>query len=282
MTSYDYDAPVDEQGRPRPKYYRLREMIGADRGPLPPVPEPIPAADIPPIAMKPYSTLWANLPAPVSSVQPKPMEAFGQYQGIIVYRTRLLGRKSGTLTVTDPHDYALVFLDGAFVGTLDRREGVSSINLPPSRERMPLLDIVVEAMGRINYGPALIDRKGITDRVTLGGMTLMNWEVFNLPMDETSLASLREASVDTARHCVFFRGTFDLDRPADTFLDMSSYRKGIVWVNGHNLGRYWDIGPQKRLYCPAPWLRTGRNDVTVFDFHAVAPAPIAGFRTLEQ
>jgi len=281
VTSYDYDAPVDEQGRPRPKYYRLREMIGSVRGPLPSVPDPVPASDNPPFAMHAYSSLWSHLPVPVKSVQPQPMESYGQYQGIIIYRTKLLGRKSGTLTVTDPHDYALVFLDGAYVGTLDRREGVNTIVLPASREKIPVLEIVVEAMGRINFGPALIDRKGITERVTLSGMTLMNWEVFNLPMDETYLASLGESPADTARHCILFRGTLETDRPADTFLDMSSYVKGIVWVNGHNLGRYWNIGPQQRLYCPAPWLRKGRNEVTVFDFHRTAPAPIAGYRTLE-
>jgi len=281
VTSYDYDAPVNEQGRPTPKYFRLRELLGAGRSLLPPVPAPVPATDVPPFAMTAYTTLWANLPAPVSSVQPKPMEAYGQYQGLIVYRTRLLGRKGGTLTVTDPHDYALVFLDGSYIGTLDRREGVNTIALPLSGERMPLLDIVVEAMGRINYGPALIDRKGITERVTLSGMTLMNWEVFNLPMDEAWVASLRDAPVDTSRRGVFFRGSFDLKEPADTFLDMSAYVKGVAWVNGHNLGRYWNIGPQKRLYCPAPWLRRGRNDVTLFDLRALTPAPLRGFRTLE-
>jgi len=282
ITSYDYDAPVNEQGRPTRKYFRLRDLLGAARGPLPPVPDPLPATAIPPVAMTSYSTLWANLPLPVASVQPKPMEAYGQYQGFILYRTKLLGRTSGTLTVTDPHDYALVFLDGSYAGTLDRREGVNSLVLPASRGPAPVLDILVEAMGRINFGPALVDRKGITDRVTLSGMTLMNWEVFNLPMDSAYVASLHDAPVDTSRRCVFFRGSFRLNETADTFLDMSPYVKGIVWVNGRNLGRYWNIGPQKRLYCPAPWLRKGRNDITVFDFRSLVPAPVGGFRTQEQ
>ncbi|HUI09223.1 MAG TPA: beta-galactosidase family protein [Bacteroidota bacterium] len=281
VTSYDYDAPVNEQGRPTAKFFRLRELIGAGRGPLPPVPDPVPAMEIPRFAMNEYSTLWANLPAPVHSVQPQPMEAYGQYQGLILYRTTLLGRKSGTLTLTDLHDYALVFVDGSFVGALDRRLGENTIVLPPSRSRMPVLEILVEAMGRINYGPALIDRKGITERVTLDGMTLMNWDVFNLPMDEAYIASLREAPADSSRRCAFFRGSCVLDEPADTFLDLSGYEKGIVWVNGHNLGRYWNIGPQQRLYCPGPWLRKGKNEVIVFDLRVSGPVPVRGLRTLE-
>jgi len=134
-------------------------------------------------------------------------------------------------------------------------------------------------MGRINFAQFMIDRKGITDRVTLNGMTLMNWKVYSLPLRETWIAALEESPVD-ARPGVFFRGQFEVAKPADTFLDMSGYAKGIVWVNGRNLGRYWEIGPQKRLYCPGAWLREGRNEITVLDLHRTEPAPVAGYPAL--
>jgi beta-galactosidase len=281
VTSYDYDAPVNEQGRPTPKFFALRELIARHAGPPPPVPEPLPALEISPVPMSPFSTIWRNLPPGVRSVQPRPFESYGQYHGFMIYRTRLIGRTSGVLTVTDLHDYALVFLDGKYVGTLDRRLGTNTITLPDSGPRTPVLELLVEGMGRVNYGPALIDRKGITDRVTLGGMTLMNWEVTGLPMDESYISGLKSAPVDTARRGVFFRGSFALNDVGDTYFDMSGYIKGIVWVNGHNLGRYWNIGPQTRLFCPATWLTRGGNEIVVLDIQKNRPESIRGVKTLE-
>ncbi|HNV03705.1 MAG TPA: beta-galactosidase [Vicinamibacterales bacterium] len=284
LTSYDYDAPIGEQGRPAPKYYALREAIAASLPAgekLPPVPDPIPAVAVPEFPMRAYASIWGNLPAPQRSVQPRPFEAYGQNQGLVLYRTALVGRKAGRLVITDLHDYATVFLNGAFVGTLDRRLGQKSIELPNTDAAMPVLDILVEGMGHINFAQEMIDRKGITERVTLAGMTLMNWEIFLLPLDDAWVEALPEGAVDRARPGTFYRGSFTLDRPADTYLDMTGYRKGVVWVNGHNLGRYWDIGPQRRLYCPAPWLKAGANDVVVFDLLAALPAPLRGMPELE-
>jgi beta-galactosidase len=201
---------------------------------------------------------------------------YGQDQGVMLYRTTLVGRKTGKLTITDLHDYALVFVDGRYVGTIDRRLGETGIDLPPVASPMPVLEILVEGMGHINFGPQMIDRKGITDRVTLGGMTLMNWQVFPLPFTDEWVATVPETHVNRSRPGIFFEGTFRLEQPADTFIDLTGYRKGMVWVNGHNLGRYWDVGPQMRLYCPAPWLRAGDNQVVVFDFHKTEPSPLKG------
>ena len=282
VTSYDYDAPVNEQGRATPKFAALRDLIARYRPDvsLPSVPADIPAAAIPPIAMKPFASLWRNLAKPIASVQPRPMEAYGQDFGMIVYETTLVGRKAGTLAVTDLHDYATVFVDGRYVGKLDRREGVSTIALPATENPTPTLTILVEAMGRINFAQAMIDRKGITDRVTLSGMTLMNWRVYPLPLKEEFIQHLPEGAVDD-RPGIFFRGTFSLAEPADTYLDLAGYQKGLVWVNGRNLGRYWDIGPQKRLYCPAGWLRRGTNEIVVLDLHQLQPAAVAGFTELD-
>ena len=277
VTSYDYDAPISEQGRPTPKFMALREMIGASRPGgerLPEVPDPIPTIEVPEIAMRAAASIWRHLPTPVKSVQPRPFEAYGQNQGFVLYRTTLIGRTSGRLAVTDLHDYALVLVDGKLIGTLDRRLGENSLELPRTTNRSPVLDILVEGMGHINFGQAMIDRKGITDRVTLGGMTLMNWDVFLLPLGGQWAMSLADAKVDDSRPGLFFRGTFRVEKPGDTFFDMTGYRKGVVFVNGHNLGRYWDVGPQSRLYCPASWLKAGENDVVVFDLHQTQAAPL--------
>jgi beta-galactosidase len=287
ITSYDYDAPVDEQGNATQKYNSLRKLIASYRpeGELPPVPQPVPAIEIEPVTLQRFTGVWDNLPVPVNSVQPKPFEAYNQDYGFILYRTILIGHKKGKLVVTDIHDYATVFIDGRYLGKLDRREGVSTIELPETKNDFPVLDILVEGMGRINFAQQLIDRKGITDRVTLNGMTLMNWKVFNLPMDENYINNLKASEGNAAKPGQFFKGRFDLpDSPGqpagDTYLDMTGFIKGFVWINGNNLGRYWNIGPQTRLFCPASFLRAGTNEIIVFDLHQVEPAIISGRKSL--
>ena len=282
VTSYDYDAPIDEQGNPTAKYMALRRLLGSylPKGKkLPSIPDSIPSYDIPAVGMTVFTSLWDNLPEPVYSVQPKPFEAYNQDYGFILYTTELIGHKKGKLVVTDLHDYATVFLDGAFIGTLDRKEGVSSIDLPESKAEKPVLEILVEGMGRINFAQYLIDRKGITERVTLNGMTLMNWKVYNLPMDEKFIYSLRSSNRNPGKKGIFFKGKFELTVTGDTFIEMSYFVKGIVWVNGHNLGRYWEIGPQKRLYCPASFLKQGLNEIIIFDLQQTEPRLVFGFKT---
>jgi hypothetical protein len=216
-------------------------------------------------------------------VHPRPFEFYGQNQGLVLYRTTLVGRKSGKLVVTDLHDYATVFVDGAFVGTIDRRLGEKGLDLPAALTANPVLEILVEGMGHINFAQEMIDRKGITDRVTLSGMTLFNWEVHLLPLKAPWVTSLRAdaAPRQPLRPGHFFRGEFTLDKPADTFIDMTGYKKGVVWVNGHNLGRFWEIGPQFRLYCPASFLRAGRNDIVVLDILKTDASPLRGAATLK-
>lgn len=289
VTSYDYDAPINEQGSATPKYFALRALLESylpKKQKLPEIPDPIPSIELTGFGAQPFTSFWDNLPEPVSSVQPKSFEAYGQDYGFILYRTELIGHKKGKLTVTDLHDYALVYLNGKYIGSMDRREGISSIELPESNVEKPVLDILVEGMGRINFAQYMIDRKGITDRVTLNGMTLMNWKIYNLPMDEKFIYNLRSSGKNLDKPGIFFRGNFMINPAAgvskgDTFLDMSNFTKGIVWVNGHNLGRYWNIGPQKRLYCPATWLRDGLNEVMVFDLHETSTKMLSGWKTME-
>ena len=281
VTSYDYDSPINEQGQATPKYMALRELMQKySKKKLPAIPEPIPSITFPTVQTQRFTSIWDNLPQARQLVQPMPMEMLNQYEGLILYRTRLVGRKSGMLRVDDVHDYATVFLNGRYLGSIDRTLGQNTIEIPVSNtDEAPVLDILVEGMGRVNFAAYMIDRKGITERVTLSGMTLMDWEAYSLPMSTDYVASLKES--DTVRPGMFFKATLNLNETGDCYIDMSDFTKGIVYVNGHNLGRYWNVGPQYRLYCPGVWLRKGANEVVIFDLHQTEPGVIEGYKTLK-
>jgi beta-galactosidase len=282
VTSYDYDAPINEQGAATEKYYALRKLISKYVSyKVPDVPKPVPVTEVPAFAMQPFNSVWNVLPAAINSPQPVPMEALDQNSGFILYRTKLIGRKSGKLTITEPHDYALVMLNGKLVDTIFRDGGKWTVKLPETGVKDPVLDILVENMGHINFAQYMIDRKGITDRVTLEGMTLTNWEIFKLPMDEAFIKQLQPGTSTDYHDGVYFKGSFALNKVADTYLDLSNFKKGVIWVNGHNLGRYWNAGPQFHLYCPANWLQKGINSVVVFDLHQKEAADIKGVKSLE-
>ena len=167
----------------------LRRMIQQNVNyKIPDVPAAIKTITIPVIEMKKSYSLWDYKLPSVKSPQPKPMEMYGQNQGLILYKTKLIGHKSGILKIWEPHDYALVFLNGKFIDTVYRDGGKWEVLLPKTNEPFPELEILVEGMGHINFAQFMIDRKGITDRVTLNGMTLMNWETTLLPMDEKFIA----------------------------------------------------------------------------------------------
>ncbi|WP_329259927.1 beta-galactosidase [Actinoallomurus sp. NBC_01490] len=304
ITSYDYEAPISEQGVATPRYTTYRDLIGSYLPePLPAVPAPIPSIAGTTVEPAPYASVWDNLPDALPAdrtVDPRPFEMYGQNSGFILYRRRLEGYSGGTLDIRWVHDYATVFLDDTYAGgfsrplipdTVAEARHVTNDNaplvLPPAAQvgDHPRLDILVEGMGRTNYGHALVDRKGILESVALrdaGALTgdLTGWEVFLLPMDDRFVAALKPGVRTPSRPGIFFRATVHLRSTGDTYLDMSRWSKGVVWVNGHNLGRYWEIGPQRRLYCPAPWLRRGRNEILVFDLHQTETAPITFERTL--
>jgi beta-galactosidase len=288
VTSYDYDAPINEQGRATSKYKVMRQLIAQYTDhPLPEPPAPIPVMTIPSISMDRVGTLWDHLPAPKRSPVPLPMEHFDQQGGMILYRTKLIGHKSGTLTITEPHDYALVFLNGQFIDTVYRDGGNWTVKLPKTDVKDPQLDILVEGMGHINFAQYMIDRKGITDRVTLNGMTLFNWEIYPLPLaaapatTSAQRASSTNITATPQDKGVIFKGSFTIDFAEDTYFDLSGYKKGVIWVNGHCLGRYWYVGPQQHLYCPASWLKKGINEVVLVDLLQSTPAPIQCVPNLE-
>lgn len=282
VTSYDYDAPISESGRLTPKYHELRKILAKylDGGELPPLPEIIKPVALPPFEFTEVAPLRDNLPASNYDREIRTMEEYDQGFGSILYSTELPELTGpARLTVNDPHDFAQVFVDGAFIGCLDRREGDKELMIPACGAGARL-DILVEAMGRINFGRAIKDFKGITDNVTLAvgkeghnrTDTLRNWKVYNIE-DEYALYSAMKYRPLTEEDCEgcrmpigAYRATFDIEgKPSDTFLDFSTWGKGLVYVNGHPLGRIWEIGPQQTLYMPGCWLKTGANEIIVFD-----------------
>ena len=265
ITSYDYDAPVDESGRPTPKYFAIREAIRANLGKsLPPVPASNPIIHIAKFALKETAAVLDNLPMPkLVADSPKPMEELGQAFGYTLYRTTVQGPVAEKLSISELRDFAAVMVDGKRVGLLDRRRKESSmpIELSPGSHT---LDILVENGGRINYGREILDNlKGITRSVSLGDKELKGWQMFTLPVN--SVKDLKFIPGPAKETPSYYRGWFELPSTGDTFLDMRGWYKGVVLVNGHNLGRYWWIGAQQTLYVPGPWLRKGRNEIVVLD-----------------
>ena len=267
-TSYDYDAPLDESGRPTPKFGLLRDVIlkhlpPAEAAKVPPVPTVDAPVALAPVHLTRSANVMAHLPAPVKSTQPLSMEDIGQNYGYILYRTHLTGPVSGDLAIKDLADYGYVSVNGKRLATLDRR-----LRLSPTPIEIPTgpatLEILVENMGRVNYGGQLMhNRKGITDKVTLGGKQITGWEMF--PITPESLAQLPCTDAMTTTVPAVFEGTFDMPKVGDTFLDLQPWTKGRVYVNGHDLGRYWHLGPQQTLYLPGVWLRPMGNTIRVFE-----------------
>ena len=296
VTSYDYSAPITEQGLPTAQYQTYRKLIsGYLRTPPPPMPAPISTITPPAVTPTAFASLWDNLPAPVAATDPQPMEMYGQNSGFILYRRRMPGYAAGSLDIRWVHDYATVFLDqhymGGFSRTLIPDAVATALNVTNNNDPLtlgtpsgigtsPTLDILVEGLGRTNFGHALVDRKGILETVALASQQLTGWQTFPLPMDEEFVAGLKPIIHNGSRPGIFFKAVLRLSTVGDTYLDLSNWTKGVVWVNGVNLGRYWQIGPQKRLYCPAPLLRGGRNEIVVFDLHQTTPKPVSFARTL--
>lgn len=263
-TSYDYDAALDEQGSPRPKYFAFRDAIArATKKTLPTVPSEISRRASFPISPRMESaSLWRNLPLPIKSKKLLSMEDLDQSYGYVLYCTHLDKGDGGELALGGLHDYAKIYIDQALVGTLDRRLGESHIKLPVA-ERRVTLDILVENSGRVNFTKEMQnERKGLTGKVTVGSKEPDSWEIYSLPMD--NLNNLRFLSEACEGPC-FYRAEMTVPAPADTYLDTRGVHKGEAWINDHPLGRFWFIGPQFSLYTPAPWLKEGRNDIVLFD-----------------
>lgn len=273
VTSYDYDAPLNEAGTPTAKYFAFREVISRHVDlPAEALPEDAPAASYGQLKLSESAALMdnlENLSSPVHSAIPETMEALGQNYGFILYQTQLSGpRQEARLSILGLHDRAQVFMDDEPLGILERENPGRSLSLevPPQGTT---LEFLVENMGRVNYGPDLsFERKGITGGVLLGQQHLFGWTIYPLPLDD--LTALHFLPGLPERWPAFLRGTFTVENPADTYLALPGWNKGAAWVNGFNLGRYWKRGPQKTLYIPAPLLQPGENELVVLELHGVS------------
>ncbi len=263
VTSYDYDAPVSESGELTPKYFLFRDVIAKATGVQPVAPPAaMEAKAYAPVEFARSAALFASLPKPMESSDVKPMEALGQSYGYIVYRTTVDAAQSGELKLDAMHQYAQVYLDGKLAGTVDRRLAQDSLALTVPHDHARL-DILVENTGRVNFGHQFpLEWTGITHSVTLSGKPLGHWSIYSLPMQETDKLAYAQKACEGA---CFYEASFNVDQPADTFIDTRALGKGMVWVNGRPLGRFWKIGPQGALYLPEPFLKRGRNSVVIFE-----------------
>jgi beta-galactosidase len=278
-SSYDYDAPISEAGWTTPKFFQTRQLFAKYLLPgehLPEPPAPNPVVSFAPVALTESAPVFNNLPVAIPDETPRNMEAYDQGYGCIMYRTHIPAGPAATLEAAAIHDFGYVYLDGQRVGILDRRNPGAKLLLP-AREKATQLDVLVEPMGRVNFGPEMADHKGLIAPVTLGGNVLTGWQIFNLPLDDQMLADLKfTPATPDSKAPAFWRGTFTLDKAGDTFLDLHNWGKGDLWVNGHCLGRYWNIGPTQTAYAPGCWLHDGTNEIVILDLLGPARPEIAG------
>jgi beta-galactosidase len=277
VTSYDYDAPLDEAGHTTPKFFAYRDLIlKYSKQPVLPVPEAPKVVAIPEFSLT-LAPLEPQLPPPVASESLLTMEQVDQAYGYILYRKQLTEAVKGNLVLDPVHDFAMVYLNGVLAGSLDRHYNNTKAAL--NTDGPARLDILVENTGRLNSTRGMRGEwKGIKSAVLAddaGKSTpLTGWQIYSLPMADAGSAHPGRPmkSAGTGPHFGF--GSFQLDRVGDAFLDISSLGKGVLWINGHALGRFWNIGPQVTLYVPGPWLKKGSNDVVIFDLFAAEKPPI--------
>lgn len=286
VTSYDYDAPINEYGHTTPKFWELRKTMQKYNGGkrLPDVPKPAaPIITIPKMTLTEFCPLDLGMSMPTTSHDIKSFEEMNLGWGAMFYATKLPQiEKSSRLSLNEAHDYAQIFIDNKLIGTIDRTKNEKSIKLPPVKQGATLT-ILIEAMGRINFGRAVKDFKGITESVTIDtemnghdvSYHLKNWVIVPIP-DSYQTAQHAFDKLDETNRCFspinfsspsigYYRGYFNLKKVGDTFLNLEQWGKGQVYVNGHALGRFWRIGPQQTLYLPGCWLKKGRNEIIVMD-----------------
>lgn len=284
VTSYDYCALLTEWGEYTPAYHAVRKLLcdtqKIEPAELPPSPK---LQRIGKVQLDECASLFDNLDnigtrhhVPV----PESMEYFGQNFGMIYYETNLSGTYNASpLHIKNVHDFARVYLDGKLKHSIDRtlytsdekvflkdipfkkKKGESKPFLMPKLKGERKIGVLVDTMGRVNYGEQMLDRKGITD-IYLGIQRLMNYDVWTLPLD--NLEKLEYNGSSDKDEPVFLKGHFKADSQGDCFVHLNGFERGFVTVNGFNLGRYWNVGPQKSLYIPGPILKE-ENEIIVFN-----------------
>ena len=283
VTSYDYCAMLTEWGDYTPAYHAVRKLLCEKQGIEPPeLPESPKLQSIGKVELTETASLFENLDnigekhhVPV----PEGMEYFGQNFGLIYYETTLKGKYNASpMYVKNVHDFAEVYFDGEKKTSIDRtlysvegkttlkdvifkkKKGESSPFLMPALSGERKIGVLVDTMGRVNYGN-MLDRKGISD-IYLGIQRLMNYDVWTLPLD--NLDKLKYSSSVKKDEPVFLRGSFKTDSKADCFIHLDGFNRGCVYINGFNLGRFWKVGPQKSLYIPGTLLKD-ENEIIVFN-----------------
>lgn len=303
VTSYDYDAPINEYGQTTPKYFELRKMMEKynDGKALPAVPKPAaPIITIPKFELKEFSSIFngsdTELKMPIRKEGGlMTFEEMDMGWGSMLYTTTMPEIPVQSVITADFHDFAQVFINGKYIGKIDRVKNEKSLTLPPVKKGDEL-EILVEAMGRINFGRAIKDFKGIVGEVAItaeveGIETTwkpQGWVKFGLPDSYEKAADAfvhnndytqaeKEGQrlgkkpqwnvdgLDLVSKRGYYRGYFNINKVGDTFLNFETWGKGQMYVNGHALGRIWSIGPQQTLYCPGCWLKKGKNEIIVLD-----------------
>ncbi len=286
-TSYDYDSPMDETGRITEKFYTFRNTIQkylpADYE-LPEPPEQIARIEVPAFELNQTASFEQLFRAPIESEQAPYMEVLNLNRGLAVYKTAVDVPKAGKykLAFSALKDRAIIIVNGKRAAVLDRRlkQSAVELDLPSGRTE---LEILLENMGHLNYSREMMnDRKGLGE-VTLAGEPVRGWEIRTFPLEPSDIASLKfsEGPAEPSALPVFYRGSFNVDEAGDTLLDMTGWGKGMVWVNGINLGRFWDIGPQYTLFMPGCWMNEGANEIIVMDIEPTGHTSVRGLTEMK-
>jgi beta-galactosidase len=283
-SSYDYDAPIGEAGWMGTKFNAYRDGIKPFLAPgetLPPAPERNPVIAIAPFALRESAAVLANLPPrTIKDVSPRPIEQYDISRGLVAYRVTLPAGPAGVLEAAKVRDLAWVYVDGKQVGTMDTRHRRFRVELA-ARSKAVTVEILLYTIARVNFGVEIHDPKGLHGPVTFkpkdgAPQAVENWEIRAIDFDADGTLPPLAWKAGRAKGPAFWRGSFDASRSGDTFLDMSSWGQGVVWINGRCLGRYWSIGPTQTMYLPGPWIRRGRNEIVVLDLTGPQAARIAG------
>ncbi len=290
-SSYDYDAPISEAGWTTPKFAAIRELMSRYLLPGETIPDPPaanPVMEIPAFSLNQTAPVLDNLPSTAIEVQtPRNIEAYNISRGLITYRATVPPGPAGMLSAANVRDFAWVFLDGRQVGMMEDRHRRFSVNLP-ARTNPASLEILLYTLSRVNFGVEVHDRKGLQGPIYFTPrdgepQEISGWQI--LPMDFGADAAIPQvrwqngANQSTGKSPAFWRGSFDLTQTGDTFLDVSNWGFGLAWVNGHCLGKFWNIGPTQTMYVPRPWLQTGSNDVVLLDLVGPDQPVLSGVKT---
>ena len=270
VNSYDDDAPVNENGAITPKYELFREVIkefGGDTSAE--LPAPIPTKKYGTLAFTESARLMDNLnvlSTPVHAAAPLTMEELDLGYGFVLYHTHVSGpREELPVVLQDVHDRAHIYVNGKFMGIQYRNDKEPQVKIAVPREGCDL-DILVENMGRTNYGFNLMDRKGITEGIRLGQAFVYQWDHYPLGLTDLSKVEFKAGVPAFDGTPLFMRATLKVDgQPEDTFVKLPGFKKGVIFVNGRILSRYWEVGPQHSAYLPAPFMKQGDNEIIVLE-----------------